>query len=45
MNADEAAGPQGQTYVMGMTSEEYERLRRQAELLEVVAVYSSSWQH
>ena len=34
MNADPMAGSQGSVYVMGRTSEEYERLRRQSELLE-----------
>jgi len=34
MNADQRAGSQGPTYVMSRTSQEYARLRRQAELLE-----------
>jgi ubiquinone/menaquinone biosynthesis C-methylase UbiE len=36
MNANPMAGSEGSTYVMGRTSEEYERLRRQAELLESI---------
>jgi ubiquinone/menaquinone biosynthesis C-methylase UbiE len=36
MNANPMAGSEGSTYVMGRTSEEYERLRHQAELLESI---------
>jgi ubiquinone/menaquinone biosynthesis C-methylase UbiE len=36
MNANPMAGGQGSVYVMGRTSEEYERLRRQSELLESI---------
>ena len=36
MNADPMAGSQESAYVMGRTSEEYERLRRQSELLESI---------
>jgi ubiquinone/menaquinone biosynthesis C-methylase UbiE len=36
MNVDPMAGSQGSIYVMGRTSEEYERLRRQSELLESI---------
>lgn len=36
MNSNSAATPKGSTYVMGTTSEEYERLRRQSELLEPI---------
>jgi tRNA A58 N-methylase Trm61 len=36
MNANPMVGSEGSTYVMGRTSEEYERLRRQAELLESI---------
>jgi ubiquinone/menaquinone biosynthesis C-methylase UbiE len=36
INVESAAGSQRSTYVMGRTSEEYERLRRQSELLEPI---------
>jgi ubiquinone/menaquinone biosynthesis C-methylase UbiE len=36
MNANPMADSQGPVYVMGRTSEEYERLRRQSELLESI---------
>ena len=36
MNANPMAGSEGSTYVMGRTSEEYERLRHQAGLLESI---------
>jgi hypothetical protein len=36
MNGNPRAGSQDSIYVMGRTSEEYERLRRQSELLESI---------
>jgi tRNA A58 N-methylase Trm61 len=36
MNADPEAGSREASYVMGRTSEEYERLRRQSEILEPI---------
>jgi len=36
MNANPMVGSEGSTYVMGRTSEEYERLRRQSQLLESI---------
>ena len=36
MNADPMASSRGSNYVMSRTSEEYERLRRQSELLESI---------
>lgn len=35
-NADPAGGSQSSTYVMGRTIEEYERLRRQSQVLEPI---------
>ena len=36
MNADPTGGSRESNYVMSRTSEEYERLRRQSELLESI---------
>ena len=38
MNTNPIAGDQDSGYVMGRTSEEYERLRRQSELLDSITV-------